>query len=260
MGMSTHLRTYAHRSWLGGIVFSHFGALTRHATLGIDWPMQTAAKEEDPGTVELTSHPDHVRELICELSRHFYGLGWVSGTGGGISVRQADRIFMAPSGVQKERLCPGDLFVLNMDGMVIEQPGRGLKLSQCHPLFMHAYTLRHAGAVVHSHSLNAVLATTLHPTMFRVRNMEMQKGIDGYGAFDTLEVPIIENTAHECDLTDSLAQAIEAHPKAHAVLVRRHGVYVWGKDWVRAKTHAECYDYLFGAVVKMRALGVDPMG
>ena len=55
-----------------------------------------------------------------------------------------------------------------------------------------------------------------------------------------------------------MAEAIEAHPRTRAVLVRRHGVYVWGRDWVQAKTQAECYDYLFGAAVEMRKLGIDP--
>jgi len=34
-------------------------------------------------------------------------------------------------------------------------------------------------------------------------------------------------------------------------------VYVWGKTWIQAKTQAECYDYLFGAAVKMAQLGID---
>ena len=165
---------------------------------------------------------------------------------------------MAPSGVQKERLKPEDIFVLDEQGETLEEPGHGLKLSQCSPLFMHAYQIRNAGAVLHSHSLNAMMATTQYETHFRIRNMEMQKGVEGFGAFDTLEVPIIENTAYECDLADSLADAIRNNPKSHAVLVRRHGVYVWGKDWKQAKTHAECYDYLFEAAVRMKQMGMDP--
>lgn len=45
---------------------------------------------------------------------------------------------------------------------------------------------------------------------------------------DTLEVPIIENTPNEEDLKDSMADAMKKYPSAPGVLVRRHGVYVWG--------------------------------
>lgn len=185
------------------------------------------------------------RERVCELCRHFYHLGWASGTGGGMSIKEGNRIYMAPSGVQKERLQPKDIFVLDAGGKVLEEPGKGLRLSECAPLFMHAYKIRGAGAVLHSHSLNAVRATLRFKKKFTIQGMEMQKGIEGYGAFDTLEVPIIENTAHERDLADSLGKAIRDNPKSQAVMVRRHGVYVWGRDWKKAKTQAECYDYLF---------------
>lgn len=62
----------------------------------------------------------------------------------------------------------------------------------------------------------------------------MIKGVrqGGVGAamsyLDTLEVPIIENTPHEEDLRDSMAEVMREYPNAAAVLVRRHGVYVWG--------------------------------
>ena len=45
---------------------------------------------------------------------------------------------------------------------------------------------------------------------------------------DTLEVPIIENTPNEEDLKDSMAEAMKQYPDTAAVLVRRHGIYVWG--------------------------------
>ena len=197
-----------------------------------------------------------IRELVCELCQNFYWLGWASGTGGGISIKEDGFIYMAPSSVQKERLRPEDIFVLDSDGNIVEEPGGDLKLSQCAPLFMHAYKIRNAGAVLHSHSINANAATMLFDKQFRIKNMEMQKGVQGYGAFDTVEVPIIENTAYECDLADSLGEAVRNNPKSHAVLVRRHGVYVWGKDWKQAKTHAECYDYLFEAAGRMKQLGI----
>ncbi|HXL72532.1 MAG TPA: class II aldolase/adducin family protein, partial [bacterium] len=72
--------------------------------------------------------PQQTRELVCELCRNFYNLGWASGTGGGISIKEGGKIYMAPSGVQKERLKPEDIFVLDEQREAIEEPGRGLKL------------------------------------------------------------------------------------------------------------------------------------
>ena len=198
------------------------------------------------------------RQLIANLCAQFYGLGWVSGTGGGISLRDGERVFMAPSGVQKEQIQPESVFELNRAGDVVNAPTGDFSLSACAPLFLHAFNLRDAGAVIHSHSVNAVMATLSFDSEFRCTHLEMMKGIRETGYHDELVVPIIENTAHECDLADSLADAIRKYPKSDAVLVRRHGVYVWGKNWVQAKTQAESYDYLFELAVRMKANGIAP--
>jgi methylthioribulose-1-phosphate dehydratase len=198
------------------------------------------------------------RALIVELCRLFFTQGWVSGTGGGVSIRQDGRVFMAPSGVQKERITESDLYVLDEAGAVLERPqASGLSPSACSPLFFNAFRMRDAGAVIHSHAMYAMLATLVFREAFECTELEMIKGISGHGYFDRLRVPIIENTAHERDLADSMANAIQAYPRTYAVLVRRHGVYIWGKDWVEAKTHAECYHYLFEAAVRMKGLGYD---
>ncbi|KAG5646009.1 Methylthioribulose-1-phosphate dehydratase [Asterophora parasitica] len=73
---------------------------------------------------------------------------------------------------------------------------------------------------------------------------------------DTLVLPIIENTPNEEDLKDSMAEAMIKYPDAAGVLVRRHGVYVWGTDWEKAKTQTECLDYLFEIGVKLKLAGI----
>jgi methylthioribulose-1-phosphate dehydratase len=196
-------------------------------------------------------------ELVCELGRVFYDLGWASGTGGGICIRDGEHIVVAPSGVQKERMQPGDMFTMAVDGTIITKPDDpALRPSECTSLFLEPIRRRGAGAVIHSHSLHAVVATLLFDGEFAISHLEMIKGIAGMAYGDRLVVPIIENTARECDLAESLAAAIEAYPRTHAVLVRRHGVYIWGRDWVQAKTHAECYDYLFHAAAELSRLGI----
>jgi methylthioribulose-1-phosphate dehydratase len=93
------------------------------------------------GNNEHLFQPNHPRRLIPELCRHFYDQGWFSGTGGGISIKQGNNIYVAPSAVQKERLEPNDLFILKPDGSVSQSPPaeKNLTLSQCTPLFMNAY-------------------------------------------------------------------------------------------------------------------------
>ena len=47
------------------------------------------------------------------------------------------------------------------------------------------------------------------------------------------------------------------NPKSVAILVRRHGMYVWGKTWEEAKRHGECLHYLFEVAISMKKLGMD---
>ncbi|RYQ96729.1 hypothetical protein Ahy_B08g092587 isoform A [Arachis hypogaea] len=211
--------------------------------------------------------------LMAELCRQFYTLGWVSGTGGSIAFKVHDDsipkshqlILMSPSGVQKERMEPEDMYVLSHNGSVLSAPSakpyphKPPKCSDSSPVFLKAYELRDAGAVIHSHGIESCLVTMINPLSkeFRITHMEMIKGIKGHGYYDELVVPIIENTAYEYELTDSLAKAIEAYPKSTAVLVRNHGVYVWGDTWISAKTQTECYHYLFDAAIKLHQMGLD---
>jgi len=197
--------------------------------------------EEKKDAVEQT------KDLVCDLLRQFHTQGWCTGTGGGISIRvDPQTIVMAPSGVQKERMTADDMFVLKDTFEVACAPvSPGLKLSECAPLFRGAFELRGAGAVLHSHALSACLVTTLIAREWSITGFEMIKGIKGHKNTDVLRVPVIDNTEREAELTERLRVAITAYPRTQAVLVRHHGVYIWGDTWEQAKTQAECYHYLF---------------
>jgi len=124
------------------------------------------------------------------------------------------------------------------------------KPSQCTPLFLAAFTRRRAGCCIHTHSQWAVLITLLlearNAAVFEINNIEQIKGFGrgpgvqgNLGFHDTLRIPVIENTPFEEDLTEYLEAAMDAYPDTYAVLVRRHGVYVWGDDVHKAKTMCE---------------------
>jgi len=198
------------------------------------------------------------RSIICHLLREYYKQGWFSGSGGGISVRDGETIYIAPTGVHKELVQEDDLFEIDINENVLAAPKNPKsRCSECTPLFIQAYKLRNAGAVLHSHSLSALMVTKVFGTEFQCIEFEMIKGIMDHRNVEWCRVPIIENTESEINLTESLKNAIITYPRSHAVLVRNHGVYVWGPTWEKAKIHAEVYEYLFKAVLKCRKYEIE---
>jgi methylthioribulose 1-phosphate dehydratase/enolase-phosphatase E1 len=109
--------------------------------------------------------------------------------------------------------------------------------------------------------MNAQLATLLDTTeedhVLRLTHLEMLKGVGNHSYECTLEIPIIDNQKAENLLEPDMARAIQDYPKCNAVLVRRHGVYVWGDTWEEAKTRLESFDYLFETAIKMKQMGID---
>lgn len=188
----------------------------------------------------------------------------------------SELVYIAPSGVQKELMKPTDLYVLSLpqtlekhkssddpEGPIRPQSRVYLrsptifKPSQCTPLFLSAFTRKDARCCIHTHSPWAVMVTLILEQQgqgsdkeFRINNIEQIKGfargyphkeVGNLGYHDTLRIPIIENTAHEEDLTEFMEAAMDKYPDAYAVLVRRHGVYVWGNSVEHAKTQCERY-------------------
>ncbi|KAF2118111.1 Methylthioribulose-1-phosphate dehydratase [Lophiotrema nucula] len=212
--------------------------------------------------------PEHPANLICTLCAKFYNHGWVTGTGGGTSIKHGENIYIAPSGVQKELMKPTDMFVMDFKSKEYLRKPKVHKPSACTPLFLAAFN-RGAGCCIHTHSQWAVLITLLVErnfgpnALFEIEELEQIKGIGkgrgkvgNLGYHDRLRIPIIENTPHEEDLTSSLEAAIEKYPDTYAVLVRRHGIYVWGDNVHKAKTQCESLDYIFQLAVEMKKLGL----
>jgi methylthioribulose-1-phosphate dehydratase len=115
-------------------------------------------------------------------------------------------------GVQKERMSPKDMFVLALSTQCRLRSPPSLKPSACTPLFLKAYTLRMAGACIHTHSQNAVMVTLLCKDEFKITHQEMIKGIkkgatgENMMYNEMLVIPIVENTLFEEELTSHMAK------------------------------------------------------
>lgn len=199
--------------------------------------------------------------LLSDLLRDFHARGWASGTGGGICGPTEDgHLFLAPTGVHKERVVPEDFFVVDpADGRVLTEPvAPGLRPSECNAIFCLAVRERAARSVAHSHALSAVLAADLArgSDHLAVAGLEMLKGIRGLTNRDVHLVPVIDNTPREAELVSAIGTALadDRFAGTYAVLVRDHGAYIWGADVWETKRHAEVYHFLFEAAVARHRL------
>jgi methylthioribulose-1-phosphate dehydratase len=131
--------------------------------------------------------------------------------------------------------------------------------------------VRGAGAVLHTHSIWATLASNAH---FRrgglgIRGYEMLKGLRGVRTHAHEEwLPIIENSQDMPALSRTVEKKLQEHPEAHGFLLRRHGLYTWGSDLAEAKRHVEILEFLLevtgrqsdhatlGAVLEWKETGV----
>lgn len=181
-------------------------------------------------------------------------------------------VFSTPSGIQKEDMCGDDIFELDMHQNVIMPPVTpGLKLSSMTNLWFVVYKERPSSmCVIHTHGMYAQLVTLLKNDtivhdhdedgefdVLRLTHLEMIKGVGNHAYDSMLEIPIINNQKSESLLAPDMERAIRKYPKCNAVLVRRHGVYVWGDSWEEAKTRLESFDYLFETAVRMKQMGID---
>ncbi|KGN57627.1 probable bifunctional methylthioribulose-1-phosphate dehydratase/enolase-phosphatase E1 1 [Cucumis sativus] len=110
------------------------------------------------------------KALLSDLSRQFYTLRCVSGTGSSIAIKVHDHsiprrqqlIATSLSGVKKRRMVREDTYMLSYGGSILYSPPPkpfSHKLPNCfdsRPLFMK---MRNAGGVIHRHSKESYLVT-----------------------------------------------------------------------------------------------------
>ena len=90
------------------------------------------------------------------------------------------------------------------------------------------------GAVLHTHSVWATLLSDLYfeDGGLAVEGYEMLKGLEGITTHEHRQwVDIFDNTQHIPDLAGEVAARLSDanRPLRHGFLIRRHGLYAWGR-------------------------------
>lgn len=197
---------------------------------------------------------------LADIARHCYERGWAFGTSGNFSAvasREPLTLAITTSGVDKGLLEPSDIVAVDGQGQVIR--GSGTPSAET-PLHLAIVRSRGAGAVLHTHSIwSTILSDAGTNGVLTVDGYEMLKGLDRVHTHEHAEfVPIVENTQDWNAAAPRIESLLRQHAAAHGFLIRRHGLYTWGRDVAEAKRHVEILEFLFEAMGRKRGLTWQP--
>ena len=191
------------------------------------------------------------REIVA-LGARFYGRDWVLGTSGNFSAvlsRKPLRLLLTASAVHKGRLTPRDLLVVDAAGR--SEGGPPARPSAETALHLAIVRARGAGAVLHTHSVWGTILSDHHASArgLTIHGYEMLKGLAGVTTHEHREwIPIVENDQDMTSLARVVETLLREEPRAHAFLLRGHGLYTWGTNLADAERHVEILEFLFEAV------------
>ncbi|MEK6320155.1 MAG: methylthioribulose 1-phosphate dehydratase [Acidobacteriota bacterium] len=184
---------------------------------------------------------------LARLGPDFHHRGWVLGTSGNFSAvvdREPLKLAITSSGLDKSSLAADEILLIDASADVLQGNGRPSAETLLH---LAVVRLRGAGAVLHTHSVWSNILSDAYAGEggLSIEGYEMLKGLEGVSTHEHREwLPIIENSQDMTKLAGSVEETLKQHPSAHGFLLRRHGLYTWGKSIAEAKRHVEILEFL----------------
>jgi methylthioribulose-1-phosphate dehydratase len=186
--------------------------------------------------------------------------GWSVGTSSNYSVvlnRDPLELLLTASGKDKGRLTRADFVRVNASGKPVcdGQP----KSSAETLLHVVAAEQPGVGAVLHTHSIWSTILSDFFfaDGGFELSGYEMLKGLEGIATHETTAwVEIFDNTQDIPSLAAQVRQRMNDAGDAlqYGYLIRRHGLYTWGRDLEEARRHVEIFEFLFECVARKMML------
>jgi len=191
-------------------------------------------------------------QQLADAGRRFDQRGWVLGTSGNFSAvvdHTPLRLAITPSGAWKGRLEANDFLEIDERGAVVS--GGSRRASAETPLHLEIVRERGAAAVFHTHSVWSTILSDRHADHdgLAIHGYEMLKGLAGIVTHEHREwIPVIENDQDMDQLAGVVRRTLQTHAASHAFILRRHGLYTWGRTLDEALRHVEILEFLLEAV------------
>jgi methylthioribulose-1-phosphate dehydratase len=200
--------------------------------------------------VTLASFRNEV-DALRDTGALFHQNRWSLGTSSNYSIvlgRDPLRLLLTASGKDKRRLCSADFVIVDQQGKLLDTTAE--KPSAETGLHLAIAQQPDVGSVLHTHSVWATLLSDLYADKggFWIEGYEMLKGLAGVPTHEHRQwVEVFPNSQDIAALARRVQQRLKHpdDPLRHGFLIRRHGLYTWGRDLNEARRHVEIYEFLF---------------
>ncbi|MET2869213.1 methylthioribulose 1-phosphate dehydratase [Exiguobacterium profundum] len=194
---------------------------------------------------------------LADIKDELAARDWFPGTSGNLAIRVSDdplTFLVTASGRDKRKRTDEDFVLVDATGQLIgEQTGKPSAETLLH---VEIFNNTNATCSLHVHTVDNNVISELYAAKSHVTftGQEIIKALGYWEETASVRIPIIENHAD----IPTLARAFALHVTgdAGAVLIRNHGITVWGETPAAAKRYLEAYEFLFSYSLKLRALGV----
>ncbi|HSP21242.1 MAG TPA: methylthioribulose 1-phosphate dehydratase [Planococcus sp. (in: firmicutes)] len=171
---------------------------------------------------------------------------WFMGTSGNLAIKVQDaplEFLVTASGKDKRKRTSEDFLLVDAAGKAVEETQ--LKPSAETLLHCAVYSKTGAGCSLHIHTVANNVISEIYGDQGKIdfKGLELIKAFGLWEEDAVLTIPIIPNHAHIPDLTEEFKKHLSSD--SGAVLIRNHGITVWGKDPFEAKKLLEASEFLF---------------
>ncbi|WP_110932546.1 methylthioribulose 1-phosphate dehydratase [Paenibacillus bouchesdurhonensis] len=195
---------------------------------------------------------------LRKVKEQFAARGWFPGTSGNLSIRVGDyspdafHFAVTSSGKDKSIHTPEDFLFVDAAG----EPCETTKLKPSAETLIHAkiYRMTGCGAIFHVHTVfNNVLSELYGDQgLVPVQGIELIKGLGIWEENAAIEIPVLPNYADIPSIVKLVPGALNS--EIPGILLRNHGIYVWGKNAFEAKRHLEAFEFIFEVEYRRLAL------
>lgn len=193
-------------------------------------------------------------DKLRSFTSEFAVRGWFPGNSGNLSLRvggfSPDQFYFAVSAAGKDKAVAVSEEFLFVDPA--GNPCETTRLKPCKETPVHAkiYRMTGCGAIYHVHTVYNNLLSEYFGDQGYV-SAQGNDLIKEFGIWETnaeVQIPILPNYADILSIAKQIPGTFK--PEIPAILLRNHGIFVWGKDAFEAKRRLEAFEFIFEVVYR----------